>query len=83
MAPLNNRLKIYIRANQLTDEVQARIFETGGSFTQHGSMGEGDHAVSTLELAHFDDAAWKDVASWMQNEGVDFNAEEVHPGEKT
>ena len=73
----SSKLKIYIRANQLTDEVQARFFETGGSFTQHGNMGEGEHALVVWELANYDQKAWEAVAKWMGEIGVDFNAEVV------
>jgi len=77
MASSNNRMRIYIRGNQLTDEVQARIFETGGNFTQHDTIGEGDNVVAVWELAHYEIKAWEDVAKWMAEVGVDFNTESL------
>ncbi len=53
------------------------FFQTGGSFTQHGTMGEGDHALTVWELANYDSNAWQKAANWMREAGVDFNAEVV------
>jgi len=82
MASSNNRMRIYIRGNQLTDDIQARIFETGGNFTQHDTIGEGDNAVTVWELARYNSVAWEEVAKWLVEMGVDFNTEILPPAGK-
>lgn len=79
MTSSNNRIRIYIRTSQLTDDVQARIFEMGGNFTQRDAIGEGDHAVTVWELAHYDTDAWQEVEKWMVKAGVDLNTEILLP----